>query len=106
MNETADNRITNALTVDVEDWVQSVYDVDRPLTDRFIKNTDKILELFDRRGVRGTFFVLGLAAEKAPALVRRIQAGDSPKRAQCRGPWLPGMSVPIGPSRAHMPSRR
>ena len=66
----------NAISVDVEDWVQSVLDPDLPLTDRFTHSTRKILELFAARGVRGTFFVLGLAAEKAPELVREIhQAG-------------------------------
>lgn len=69
-----DNPITNALTVDVEDWVQSVYDPDAPLTYRFVRNTDRVLDLFERCGVRGTFFVLGVAAEKSPEVVRRIQA--------------------------------
>jgi polysaccharide deacetylase family protein (PEP-CTERM system associated) len=59
--------------VDVEDWVQSVWDVDRALTHRFVGNTHRVLELFADRGVCGTFFVLGLAAEKAPSLVREIQ---------------------------------
>lgn len=66
--------ITNALTVDVEDWIQSVYDHARPVTDRFVANTERILELFAKRGVRGTFFILGLAAKHAPDLVRRIHA--------------------------------
>lgn len=66
--------ITNALTIDVEDWVQSVYDQSRPVTDRFVANTERTLELFAKRGVRGTFFILGLAAKHAPDLVRRIHA--------------------------------
>jgi len=63
----------NAVTVDVEDWLQSVVDPALPVTDRFRGNTRKLLEAFAARGVRGTFFVLGLAAEKAPDLVREIQ---------------------------------
>ena len=38
-------------------------------------NVEKILELFSRRQVKATFFVLGWVAEKAPGLARRI-AGD------------------------------
>ncbi len=74
MTATPDNPIINAVTVDVEDWIQSVFDNDAPLTDRFVTNTERVLSLFERCGVRGTFFVLGLAAEKAPELIRRIQA--------------------------------
>lgn len=68
--------VINALTVDVEDWVQSVLDPDLPLTDRFHTNTLRVLELLGRHQVRATFFVLGLVAEKRPDLVRAIhQAG-------------------------------
>jgi polysaccharide deacetylase family protein (PEP-CTERM system associated) len=66
--------IVNAVTVDVEDWIQSVIDPDLPLTDRFRSNTRKVLDTLARHGVKGTFFVLGLAAEKAPDLVREIDA--------------------------------
>ncbi len=62
----------NAISVDVEDWLQSTLDPQLPLTERFRHSTDKVLAAFAARGVRGTFFVLGLAAEKAPDLVRRI----------------------------------
>ncbi len=74
MNEHSPQRPVNALTVDVEDWIQSVYDVDRPLTDRFVRNTERVLDCFARCDVRATFFVLGRAAEQAPELVRRIQS--------------------------------
>ena len=63
----------NAISVDVEDWIQSVFDVTLPLTDRFHHSTRRVLEAFASRNVRGTFFILGLAAEKAPELVREIQ---------------------------------
>jgi len=77
MDGTGDHRPTpviNALTVDVEDWVQSVYDGDRALTGRFVASTHRVLELFAEHDVRATFFVLGLAARRAPELVRRIHA--------------------------------
>lgn len=34
--------------------------------------TESILELLDERGVRATFFVLGLVAERSPSLPRRV----------------------------------
>lgn len=67
------SQICNALTIDLEDWIQSVYDVDAPLTDCFIRNTHRVLNLLDICRTKATFFVLGLAAEKAPALIREIQ---------------------------------
>lgn len=66
--------LTNAVTVDVEDWAQAVLDPGLPLSDRFVANTQRVLECFARHGVRGTFFVLGLAAERSPELVREIHA--------------------------------
>ena len=63
----------NAISVDVEDWLQSTIDPELPLTDRFRRSTAAVLEAFAARNVRGTFFVLGLAAEKAPEIVREIQ---------------------------------
>ena len=71
--------IVNAMTVDVEDYFQvSAFDRVVPrarwdvLESRVARNTDRVLELFDRANVRGTFFVLGWVAERFPALVRRI----------------------------------
>lgn len=76
-------RPVNALTIDVEDWVQSVVDPDLPLTDRFIRNTHRVLELLAEARVRATFFVLGLAAEKSPGLVRAIH--DAGHEVQSHG---------------------
>ncbi len=71
--------IVNAMTVDVEDYFQvSAFDRVVPrarwdaLESRVSRNTDRVLELFDRANVRGTFFVLGWVAERFPSLVRRI----------------------------------
>lgn len=72
-DETTERRLLNAVTVDVEDWLQSVVDPTLPVTDAFRANTHKVLEAFATHGVHGTFFVLGRAAEKAPDLVRTIQ---------------------------------
>lgn len=42
---------------------------------RVERNTDKILDLIELKGLRATFFILGWVAERCPALVRRICAG-------------------------------
>jgi polysaccharide deacetylase family protein (PEP-CTERM system associated) len=65
-------RMLHAISVDVEDWFQSTIDARAALSDRFERSTAKVLEAFAAAGVRGTFFVLGLAAEKAPHVVRQI----------------------------------
>ncbi len=73
-NET--NTVINAISVDVEDWLQSTVDPSLPLTDRFPHSTRAVLKAFASHSVRGTFFVLGLAAKEAPDLVKEIhQAG-------------------------------
>ncbi len=71
----------NALSVDVEDWLQvgafeRVIDrADWPgLESRVARNTDAVLDLFQRAGVKATFFTLGWVAERAPAQMRRIVA--------------------------------
>jgi polysaccharide deacetylase family protein (PEP-CTERM system associated) len=74
-------RVVNAMTVDVEDWFQvqafagtiarEAWDT---LPRRVEANTDRILDLFTRSGVRATFFTLGWVAERHPALIRRIVA--------------------------------
>ena len=75
----AGRSIVNVMTVDVEDYFHvSAFDgvVSRANWDGFesrvSKNTEELLGIFDRAGVRGTFFVLGWVAERFPALVRRI----------------------------------
>jgi polysaccharide deacetylase family protein (PEP-CTERM system associated) len=62
----------SAFTVDVEDWYQSCVDYDAPITDRVVRNTDRILEVLDEHGVKGTFFVQGRVAETFPAMVRGL----------------------------------
>lgn len=76
------NPITNALTVDVEDYFHvSAFeghiareDWDR-LPCRVERNTDRLLELFAEHGARATFFTLGWVAERYPALLRRMVEG-------------------------------
>lgn len=61
-----------AFTVDVEDWYQSCIDFDAPITDRVVRNTDRLLSVLDERGVKGTFFVQGRVAETFPRLVASL----------------------------------
>ena len=73
--------ITNALTIDVEDYFQvsamAPY-IDRSQWDsrecRVERNMDRILALLSAGGVQATFFTLGWIAERYPQLVRRIVA--------------------------------
>ncbi len=74
-------RVTNALTVDVEDYfhVSAFADsVDRKtwasFESRVEQNTHRLLKIFDDASVSATFFVLGWVAERFPQLVTEITA--------------------------------
>lgn len=70
--------LLNALSVDVEDWFQvgafetviDRADWDR-LPSRVERNGEAVLDLFDRAGVKATFFTLGWVAERFPGLIRK-----------------------------------
>jgi polysaccharide deacetylase family protein (PEP-CTERM system associated) len=74
--------ITNALTIDVEDYFQvsafAPY-IRREEWEtrecRVERNVERIMALLDERGVKATFFTLGWIAERYPQLVRRIVDG-------------------------------
>ena len=66
--------ITNALTIDLEDWAQSTLGPQFPITRRMVRSTHRLLDLLDRCGVCATFFVLGKAADRFPYLVREVHA--------------------------------
>jgi polysaccharide deacetylase family protein (PEP-CTERM system associated) len=70
---------TNAMSVDVEDYFQ--VSALAPLIDRaswdtrpcrIERNVARLLELFDRRGAKATFFTLGWIAQRYPQVVRAI----------------------------------
>lgn len=70
----------NAMTIDVEDYfmVSAFSDVvrfeDWPRHESRVEmNTRVLLNLFEKHGVRATFFILGWIAERHPGLVRDIQ---------------------------------
>ena len=76
-----DKLITNALTIDVEDYFQvsafAPY-IRRDEWDRrecrVEHNVNRILDLLAQRATSATFFTLGWVAERYPAIVRRIVA--------------------------------
>jgi len=71
--------IKNILTVDVEDYFQVEAFSSTVLRaswdeypSRVVDNCQRLLDLFDFHGARGTFFVLGWIAQRHPRLVREI----------------------------------
>lgn len=74
--------ITNALTIDVEDYFQvsafAPY-IPREQWDsrpcRVERNVERILQMLDGHDKKATFFTLGWIAERYPQLVRRIVGG-------------------------------
>jgi polysaccharide deacetylase family protein (PEP-CTERM system associated) len=74
--------ITNALTIDVEDYFQVSAFAPYIRRDewngrecRVEANVDRILEMLAARRTQATFFTLGWVAERYPGLVRRIVEG-------------------------------
>lgn len=72
-------KITNAMTVDVEDYFQvSAFEpyIDKAdwerIPCRVEANMDRILQLFDDKGIQATFFTLGWMTQRYPEMVRRI----------------------------------
>jgi len=73
--------MNNVLSVDVEDYFhvaalsESIKMEDwSSIAPRVVENTRRLLDLFDRHGVKATHFVLGWVAERFPELVREIDA--------------------------------
>lgn len=71
----------NGLSVDVEEaFHASAFEEEQPperwsgLEQRAEPHTRRLLELFGRHDVKGTFFVLGWVAERQPSLVKEIAA--------------------------------
>lgn len=69
--------ITNALTIDFEDWYQGLeipYSEWGKFEERIETAGEKLLQILDDAGTRATFFMLGYVAEKHPDLVKRVEA--------------------------------
>ncbi len=64
------------LTFDIEDWFHCDFISDNATwskyESRIHNSTDKILQLLDKKGLKGTFFILGWIAEKHPEVVKEI----------------------------------
>jgi polysaccharide deacetylase family protein (PEP-CTERM system associated) len=67
---------TNVLSIDLEEWYQLSHrhftGQAIPPRDSIFRQVDYLLDLFQRHGVRATFFALGLLIESHPELLRRI----------------------------------
>lgn len=70
---------THAMTIDVEDYfhVAALSQVIKPSQwdqqpSRVVQNTQRILDLFAKNEIKGTFFILGWVAERHPDLVKNI----------------------------------
>lgn len=61
-------------SADIEDWQQSVFDFERPISTRVLNNTSRLLDILAAHQVQGTFFVQGMVAERFPELVKAIAA--------------------------------
>lgn len=66
--------LLNAVTVDVEEWNDTVLFNGAPGGGNFARNTAAVLALLAARGVKATFFVLGDLALRYPAEIARIAA--------------------------------
>lgn len=71
--------VTHAMTIDVEDYfhVAALAEAIKPeewnnWPSRVEGNTERLMALFDEKGIKATFFVLGWVANKYPELVKRI----------------------------------
>ncbi len=70
-----EHAVRHAFTVDVEDWYQGLESdpADWKGRERRLNiGLDTLLQALSDRGVRGTFFVLGVVAEEHPGLVRKV----------------------------------
>lgn len=86
------SHLVNAMSVDVEDYFQVSAFEHIILKDKWATmqlrvqaNTERILELFERRQVKATFFVLGWIAQQLPSLVRKIH--DNGHEVACHSFW-------------------
>jgi len=68
-------KITNAFTVDLEDWYQGIGLAPADWNGyekRLEGNLHKLLSLFDEHEIKATFFILGYISKESPHLVREV----------------------------------
>ena len=66
--------IIHAFSIDVEDWYQSSFDFNDPVSDVCVHNTRLVLDFLSQHNVKGTFFIQGLVARAFPHLVKEVHA--------------------------------
>ena len=71
----ASGDIQNAMTIDLEDWMQGALDPSYPITARVLPNVERLLRLLARHDVRATFFALGKVCEKFPQILEMVTEG-------------------------------
>lgn len=64
----ATGAITNAFTVDLEDWAHGLMGGDTPITSRVLRNVERVLALLDRHDIRATFFRAGQSVREVSAV--------------------------------------
>ncbi len=62
----------HAFSVDVEDWYQSSFDFNAPISELCVRNTRHLLDFLEPLNTKGTFFIQGLVAKQFPHLVKEI----------------------------------
>lgn len=62
----------HAFSVDVEDWYQSSFDFNAPISEICVQNTRRVLDFLGYYNVQGTFFIQGLVARQYPYLIKEI----------------------------------
>ncbi|MFV0389609.1 MAG: XrtA system polysaccharide deacetylase [Pyrinomonadaceae bacterium] len=70
-------QITNALTIDFEDWYQGLeipHSQWGEFEDRILRVGKKLLEILEESDTKATFFVLGYIAEQHPEIIKEIKA--------------------------------
>jgi polysaccharide deacetylase family protein (PEP-CTERM system associated) len=84
--KTENVEITNALTIDVEDWHHNIvedYNQWSDYEDRIVFSTNKVLNMLEEAGVTATFFIMGYIADHHPELVAQVHAAGHD--IQCHG---------------------
>lgn len=66
-------KMKNIMSVDLEDFFCDLpFDTWSQYESRVLKNTNKILDLFEKYEIKATFFTLGYIAERFPDLIKEI----------------------------------
>lgn len=73
----------NIFSCDVEDWYQSCYDFNAPISKRVFNNVEKCINILEELDIKGTFFIQGLVAEQRPEVVKLIDSKGHEIASHC-----------------------